>query len=252
MIADWRVKFDLPDLTFLYVDLAGYKPGWTWPWFRAAQASALSLSRVGRVTAIDLGDVPGAPFDEIHPRRKQEVGRRLAWQMRAIHYGDESAIWNCMGPVWKGIQFDSAVADDQDGVSITLSFEGKTAHGLYFTGSPDCTQCCEEPPFQVLTESGEWHRADIASLRMNDGFGESQQNPKQLPRVIVKSKLRFIYGLRYAWEARPECLLYNRIHFPAMPWEWCVAPTGRPRWSDSSCGGIPNSSDTTGTKIMQQ
>ena len=254
MIADWRVKFNLPDLTFLYVELAGYKRVGTWPRLRSAQTSALALYRVGRATAIDLGDVPYARWGELHPRRKQEVGQRLAWQMRALQYSDESALWISTGPVWKGIQFDSTTVDEQDGVLITLSFESNTVHGLYFAGSADCTQCCDEPPFQVLTKSGKWLRADRAALRVHDGVGESQkdhhQQQQQQPRVIVKSKFRLIYGLRYAWEPRPECLLYNRVHVPAVPWEWCVVPTGQPPWSDSSCGGIANATTTPDTRFI--
>ena len=255
MIADWRVKFNLPDLTFLYVELAGYMRAGTWPRLRSAQTSALSLYRVGRATAIDLGDVPYARWGELHPRRKQEVGKRLAWQMRALQYSDESALWISTGPVWKGIQFDSTTVDEQDGVLITLSFESNTVHGLYFAGSADCTQCCDEPPFQVLTKSGKWLRVDSAALRVPDGVGESQKDQhhhhqQQQPRVIVKSKFRLIYGLRYAWEPRPECLLYNRVHVPAVPWEWCVVPTGQPPWSDSSCGGIANATTTPGTRFI--
>jgi sialate O-acetylesterase len=223
MITDWRLKFDLPDLTFLYVELAGYTPGSTWPWVRAAQAAALSLPQVGGATAIDLGDTHDAPHGEIHPRRKQEVGRRLALKMRAIHYQDESAIWNSMGPVWKGIQFDS---NDEDRVTISLSFEGFTAHGLYFAGSADCTHCCDEPPFHILTKSGGWVRAESVSVMVS----ESRV-------VIVTGTNNSISGLRYAWEPRPECILYNNVNLPASPLEWCVYPTGQPPWTNQSCGG---------------
>lgn len=55
MITDWRRRFELPQLTFLYVELAGYHPGETWPEMRAAQGAARQLPKVGYATAIDLG-----------------------------------------------------------------------------------------------------------------------------------------------------------------------------------------------------
>ena len=55
MITDWREQFALPDLTFLYVELAAYHPGTTWPEMRLAQRAALPLPKIGYATAIDLG-----------------------------------------------------------------------------------------------------------------------------------------------------------------------------------------------------
>ena len=55
MISDWRRRFQLPHLTFLYVQLAGFHPGETWPEMRAAQRAANQLPKVGSATAIDLG-----------------------------------------------------------------------------------------------------------------------------------------------------------------------------------------------------
>jgi len=253
MIADWRIKFQLPNLPFLYVELAGYQPGDTWPWLRAAQASALTLPGVGQATAIDLCDLPG----EIHPHRKQEVGRRLSMTMRAIHYEDETVIEDSsyLGPVWDGIQFARYHNDDDTNTTmtiITLSLEDGTAHGLYFGGSAMCSQCCNEPPFQILDASGNWNRVDGMSIKSKDRFlrrgvwhpqemevGSSSSSSSTLPRVdvIVHGNLT-IYGLRYAWEPRPECFLYNGGKVPAEPLEWCAYPTGQPHWTNHSCGGL--------------
>ena len=54
---------------------------------RAAQAAALALPRTADAVAIDLGD-PTSPYNSIHPRRKQEVGRRLALAARVLQYGE--------------------------------------------------------------------------------------------------------------------------------------------------------------------
>jgi hypothetical protein len=83
MIADWRAKFQLPDLSFFFVQLAAYESDYSL--IRQAQMAALALPKVGYATAIDIGD-PTSPLGSIHPRRKQEVGRRLSLSCRAIQY----------------------------------------------------------------------------------------------------------------------------------------------------------------------
>ena len=81
MITDWRQKFDLPELSFFFVQLAAYTSDYSL--IRQAQMAALKLPLVGYGTAIDIGD-PTSPEGNIHPRRKQEVGRRLSLSCRAI------------------------------------------------------------------------------------------------------------------------------------------------------------------------
>lgn len=49
--------------------------------------SALLLEDVGYAVAIDLGDIYKPPKTPVHPRRKQEVGRRLALEAWRIVYG---------------------------------------------------------------------------------------------------------------------------------------------------------------------
>lgn len=52
---------------------------------REAQMAALKLDNVGYALAIDIGD-PTSPEGNIHPRRKQEVGRRLSLSCLAMQY----------------------------------------------------------------------------------------------------------------------------------------------------------------------
>lgn len=70
-----------PNLAFVFVQLAAY-PKRDYSEVRGAQMSAAGLPGVGYAVAVDLGD-PASPWDCVHPRRKQEVGRRLA--LAAIH-----------------------------------------------------------------------------------------------------------------------------------------------------------------------
>lgn len=78
LIADWRKQWKI-DLPFYFVQLAGYmtpqevQPDSRWAVLREAQAEALHIANTGMITAVDLGD----PYD-IHPKNKQDVGKRLA------------------------------------------------------------------------------------------------------------------------------------------------------------------------------
>jgi len=114
MIRQWRTQFDAPQLPFLWVQLAswhsGADQGDTSPWavLRESQTATLSLPATAEAVAIDIGDVA-----DIHPRNKQDVGKRLALAARHVAYG-ESLVYS--GPAFKGAAFDDGAA--------TLSFEG--------------------------------------------------------------------------------------------------------------------------------
>jgi sialate O-acetylesterase len=79
LILDWRRHFRNPEMPFLFVQLANYLDPQTgpeesaWAELRWAQYQTLSLPHTGMATAIDLGEA-----NDIHPKRKKEVGERLA------------------------------------------------------------------------------------------------------------------------------------------------------------------------------
>ena len=80
LIQDWRQQFGDPDLPFLFVQLAAWRPladnrpdGNGFAELRGSQAAALALPHTGMATAIDIGDAI-----DIHPRNKRTVGERLA------------------------------------------------------------------------------------------------------------------------------------------------------------------------------
>jgi len=83
LIRDWRAAWGQGDFPFLYVQLAGFRPPVAdpgeseWAELREAQRLALALPATGMAVAIDIGDA-----GDIHPRNKQEVGRRLALALR--------------------------------------------------------------------------------------------------------------------------------------------------------------------------
>ena len=76
MIRCWRRAFRREDMVFLWVQLAPFRYGRHDPRACAelweAQSMALSLPHTGMAVALDLGNPKN-----IHPKNKQDVGRRL-------------------------------------------------------------------------------------------------------------------------------------------------------------------------------
>jgi len=87
MIADWRQKWGVADAPFLYTQLPGfmemnYLPEESnWAAFREVQRKLLTEPNTGMAVTIDLGE-----WNDVHPDRKREVGRRLALQAEKIAY----------------------------------------------------------------------------------------------------------------------------------------------------------------------
>lgn len=129
MIRAWREARGDPQWPFLFVQLAGFGrvapsggPS-AWAELREAQLMAFrDLPATGMAVAIDIGD-PG----DIHPKDKQEVGRRLALWALARTYGKNVP---CSGPLF--------VDAKAEGERIRISFESalglRTADGTELAG----------------------------------------------------------------------------------------------------------------------
>ena len=76
MIRSWRKYWSQPELPFYFVQIAPFDYGdydEASGYLREAQEKALVLDNTGMVVTLDIGDIK-----DIHPKNKQEVGRRLA------------------------------------------------------------------------------------------------------------------------------------------------------------------------------
>ena len=223
MIADWRRQFGLPDLSFFYVQLAPYSQDYSR--IRLAQGAALQLPKVGFAVALDLGDLT-SPSGSIHPRRKQEVGRRLALSARAIQYDDRSVVYQ--GPTLSAVQFVSSNTSSGISYGARLSFMPGTADGLHAAGTADCVACCEELPFEVMDATGLWTRAAAVGITGDE--------------VLLRFVPHPILGIRFDFGGMPQCALYNGVGGPddhqglaAPPFQYCAYGThdGQPAWAAS-------------------
>jgi len=106
LIDNWRKHWNQGKLPFLFVQLANFEtsiwPGWMkegcWPELREAQLQTLSIPDTAMAVTIDIGEP-----NNIHPKNKQEVGRRLALAALAKYYGKNMEY---SGPVYSGMKID--------------------------------------------------------------------------------------------------------------------------------------------------
>lgn len=181
MIQDWRNNWGQGDFPFLYVQLSNFKHNGFWGELREAQNMALNLPSVGMAVTIDIGN----PTD-IHPKNKQEVGRRLALAGLAIGHGKDLVY---SGPMYDGIRWDGSrirVLFRHAGGGLK-SGDGKALGGF------------------TIAEAG---KDFVPANAVIDG--ES---------VIVSADgITKPVAVRYGWADNPvDCNLYNLEGLPASP-----------------------------------
>jgi len=183
LIRSWRLYFAQGDLPFYYVQLPNFKngngTGIEWAILRDQQAEALSLPNTGMAVTIDIGNP-----DDIHPREKQEVGRRLSLIARKEVYGMN--VDDC-GPI-----FESA---ERDGTAFRIHF---THAGTGLTAEDHPLFC-----FQIAGFDRKFYPA-TAKIQ-----GET---------VVVSARdVTSPVAVRYAWFNDPTANLYNGAGLPARP-----------------------------------
>ncbi len=185
MIRDWRKAFG-QEFAFLFVQLANYKPLQTepseggWATLREAQTAALEVPGTGMAVAIDVGDAI-----DIHPKNKQEVGRRLALAALAKEYGKDIVY---SGPLYQ------SHAVEKDAVRVRFAH---VAEGLRTTDDALPTG------FAIAGADGKfvWAEARI------EGDGVVLRNPEVKKPAAV----------RYGWAMNPCVNLVNSAGLPASP-----------------------------------
>lgn len=184
MIADWRQAWGEGSFPFLIVQLAGWQLGGEdWAKLRDAQwQTARTVPSTGIATAIDIGD-PG----DIHPKNKQEVGRRLALVAEAKAYGEKVAYY---GPICQSVSMS--------GSTIALTFTHADGGLVAKDGKP-------LTGFEVAGADGVFVPADAKIV--NDSV------------EVSSLKVSRPVSVRYAWSGYPVCSLYNGAGLPAFPFD---------------------------------
>ena len=187
MIKAWRKRFNQGDFPFLFVQLASYNPAITepelsdWAFLREAQAGALKLPNTGMAVATDIGDQL-----DLHPKRKKEVGERLAANAFNIVYGFKNEV--PAGPIYKS----SLVKDNTVRISFSNIGKGLLQKGNKLLG------------FTIAAADKHFIEAN-AVIEGNE-------------IIVSNASVRSPLYVRYAWANAPlDANLYNKEGFPAAP-----------------------------------
>jgi sialate O-acetylesterase len=192
LINGWRTVFQNKDMAFYYVQLAPYNYGSN-PMALAeiweAQVAALSIPNTGMAVTLDIGDVK-----DIHPKNKQEVGRRLALLALSKTYGQKDVV--CDSPLFDNMKIN--------GNKIVIAFKNAVELKTRDGKAPDC--------FEICDESGAFKKADAVI----------QKNTIILSAVGIEKPL----VARFAWDHLAEPNLVNEAGLPASAFRFGKLPLG--------------------------
>ena len=181
LINGWRTVFNNNDLAFYFVQLAPYNYGNN-PQALAeiceAQVAALSIPNTGMAVTMDIGNIK-----DIHPKNKQEVGRRLALQALNKTYGQKEVV--CDSPLFDNLKLE----DGKAVITFKNAVELKTRDGK----TPDW--------FEVAGEDGVFKKADAVIAK----------NIVTLSVAGLEKPL----AVRFAWNHIAEPNLVNEAGLPA-------------------------------------
>lgn len=187
LIKNWRVKWQLGDFPFLYVQLANYmeeteEPKESdWASLRQAQLETLSLPNTGMAVTIDLGE-----WNDIHPLNKEDVGKRLGRLAFKLAYGEDISELSPVPTLHKFSKKKVSVSFSQKNL---VSKNGEVLH-----------------LFEISGDGKEFHKA--------------QAEIKGDKVLIWHEKIVNPTAVRYAWSNNPaNANLYSSEGLPASPFE---------------------------------
>ena len=185
LIHDWKQRFG--EHPFYFVQLANYlsrhdvQPESDWAALRDAQRSALRIAGTGMMVNITLGEV-----GDIHPKNKQEVGRRLARLALNRTYGQPEP--GC-APEYQQMN----VVGDKAFLAFSLP---QGAEGL----APNA----DIKGFTIAGPDHKWYKAQARTLTDHSVVVSA-------PEVAVP------IAVRYGWADNPECTLATPEGFDVSP-----------------------------------
>jgi len=193
MIEDWRTLWNDKNLYFGIVQLANFMSEVAIPtessWAELREAQKLTSENInnsGLAVTIDIGEA-----DDIHPKNKQDVGKRLAYWALNKAYGKKN--FNRGTQCFSGPKLKEMHIDND---KVHMIFENIADSLVIIAGK-------ELKGFAVAGKDRKffWAKAKI-----------------QGDQVIAWSKeVNHPIAIRYAWANNPICNLYNSVGLPAGP-----------------------------------
>lgn len=186
MITNWRKDWKQGDFPFLFVQLANFMAvdsepvDSAWAELREAQLMTLALPNTGMAVIIDIGEA-----DNIHPKNKQDVGKRLALWALAKTYG-KNLVYS--GPIYKSMR--------TEGNKIILDFE-HVGGGLVARGGE---------PLKGFAIAGADRKFVWADAKIDGNT-----------IVVSSNEVSEPVAVRYGWANNPVCNFINKEGLPATP-----------------------------------
>ncbi len=193
LVAGWRQVWDDPSLAFYFVQIAPYNYGGNGERigeFWEAQADAQVIPDTGMVVINDIGDTK-----DIHPKNKQEVGRRLAAWALAKQYGKPGIVYS--SPTFKGMSIE--------GDKLRVTFDN-AAGGLTSRDGKPLTW------FEIID-------AD------EGGFVPATARIDGASVVLSAAEVKRPVAMRFAWNMLAEPNLANGAGLPAGAFRAGTVPT---------------------------
>jgi len=189
MISNWRADFGQGDFPFHFVQLAPFGYNRNNPnadkrpcaeLWEAQLMTLRSVPNTGMAVTTDIGNV-----QDIHPKNKQEVGRRLALWSLAQDYGRKDLVYS--GPLYKAVKVE--------GSKMRVSFDH--AKGL---------KARDGQALSHFTISGADQNFVPAEARVEGGS-----------LVVSSSAVAAPVAVRFAWSEDSEPNFVNEAGLPASP-----------------------------------
>ncbi|MEZ4888282.1 MAG: sialate O-acetylesterase [Chitinophagales bacterium] len=190
MIEDWRKRWGQGDFPFLFVQLANFMPApkdantpSDWAMLRESQSKTLEMAaNTGQAVIIDIGEA-----EDIHPRNKQDVGKRLALVARKVAYGEDLVY---AGPTYQSHKIvDNEVRIQLSNIGGGLVTKDKYGYVKGFT-------------IAAKDKAFVWAKARIEGNEI----------------VVWSDSIEAPVSVRYAWADNPDdANLYNQEDLPACP-----------------------------------
>jgi sialate O-acetylesterase len=194
MIKSWREAWHEGDFPFYWVNLADFMPEKPEPsesgWAELREAQTMTLDKLpatGQAVIIDLGEA-----SDIHPRKKLDVGLRLARIALARDYGRQ---FNYESP-----RYDSM---NKEGDKIIVKFKD-------IGGGLRTVDAKEVQGFAIAGDDYKWVWADAKILPAKPGG-------KADTVEVSSKKVSDPAAVRYAWADNPVCNLDNDALLPVTP-----------------------------------
>lgn len=188
LIQDWRERFGQPQLPFLFVQLASYGGGNNrWAELREAQQMTLSLPKTGMAVTTDIGET-----DDIHPRNKQDVGKRLARQALRRVYGKPVV---ADGPRYASMRTEAG--------RITLSFKSDSLN---------------QQPVSLVSRDPRGYLYGFEIAGSDQKFHPARAEISGQTVVVSSPAVPNPVAVRYAWSDDPhDANLFSAEGLPAAP-----------------------------------